>query len=110
MGLQQVFITNLKRFRKLRGLSQMKLAEQCETSTSYIGEIEIGNKFPSITMVEKLATALQIPAHLLFQDERYMDDTGRTFEASLKPLFSDAAKKEIVQQISKVIDTFIKKY
>jgi transcriptional regulator with XRE-family HTH domain len=68
MGLKRVFIKNLKNYRKTRGLSQMKLAELCDSSTSYIGQIEIGNKFPSIEMIEKLAAALNVQPHLLFFD------------------------------------------
>lgn len=47
----------------------MRLAELCETSTSYIGEIEIAKKFPSIEMIEKIAHALDIRPFQLFQDE-----------------------------------------
>jgi transcriptional regulator with XRE-family HTH domain len=66
MKLKEVFIRNLKRLRKERGFSQMKLAEKCDTATSYIGEIEIGRKFPSVDMVEKIALALNIEAYYLF--------------------------------------------
>jgi len=48
MTLKQIFARNLKEFRKKEGLSRMKLAEFCDTATSYIGDIEIGRRFPSI--------------------------------------------------------------
>ncbi|MDR0443937.1 MAG: helix-turn-helix transcriptional regulator [Treponema sp.] len=41
MTLKQIFINNLKEFRKKEGLTQVKLAEYCNTGTSYIGDIEI---------------------------------------------------------------------
>jgi transcriptional regulator with XRE-family HTH domain len=66
MRLKSVFIENLRKYRKERGFSQAALAEKCDTSTSYIGQIEIGNRFPSLELIEKLATALQIRPHLLF--------------------------------------------
>jgi transcriptional regulator with XRE-family HTH domain len=69
MNLRDVFILNLKKFRKIRRLSQMNLAEKCDTAASYIGEIEIGRKFPSIEMIEKIAGALNIEAYRLFIDE-----------------------------------------
>lgn len=47
----------------------MKLAELCNTSTSYIGEIEIGRKFPSIEMIEIFCKALEIKPFQLFMDE-----------------------------------------
>lgn len=69
MDLRETFIKNLKIYRNRLKISQMKLAELCETSTSYIGEIEIGKKFPSIEMIQKIAAALQIPPYQLFMTE-----------------------------------------
>ncbi|MDR2019936.1 MAG: helix-turn-helix domain-containing protein [Treponema sp.] len=69
MNLREIFILNLKKFRKIRRLSQMNLAEKCDTAASYIGEIEIGRKFPSIEMIEKIAGALNIEAYRLFINE-----------------------------------------
>lgn len=68
MGLRSTFIANLKKYRHIKNISQMKIAELCETSASYIGEIEIGRKFPSVEMIERLAEALEISPHLLFTD------------------------------------------
>ncbi len=69
MDLRAVFINNLKRYRKENKLSQMALAEKCGTSASYIGEIEIGKKFPSVEMVQKFAEALNIKPYKLFMEE-----------------------------------------
>lgn len=69
MDLRSVFISNLKKYRGELELSQMKLAEKIGTSTSYIGEIEIGKKFPSIEMVQKIADALDVPPFKLFMTE-----------------------------------------
>ena len=69
MEMMKIFIFNLKKYRKKRQLSQMKLAEMLETSTSYIGEIEINRKIPSLNMVERIANALEIEPFKLFMDE-----------------------------------------
>ena len=55
----------------------MKLAEILNTSTSYIGEIEINNKIPSLDMVERIAKALKIEPFRLFVNdmERTTGDT-----------------------------------
>ncbi len=50
MTLKQFFIQNLKEFRKKEGLSQMKLAEYCNTAPSYIGQIETGLRFSSFIL------------------------------------------------------------
>ena len=48
----------------------MKLAEQCDTAASYIGSIEIGRRFPSLEMIEKMGAALQIQPYLFFLNEQ----------------------------------------
>ncbi|MDR3356507.1 MAG: helix-turn-helix domain-containing protein [Spirochaetaceae bacterium] len=68
MQLRQIFIENMKRFRQDMGISQMLLAERIDSSTNYISEIEIGRKFPSVEMIEKIAGALNIDAYQLFKD------------------------------------------
>ena len=44
----------------------MKLAEMCNTATSYIGEIEIGRRFPSIKLIEKISKVLNIEPYQFF--------------------------------------------
>jgi len=66
MKLKQIFITNLKKRRKEMGISQMKLSIMCDTTTNYIGQIEMGRRIPSFEKIEEIATALEIPSHELF--------------------------------------------
>ena len=67
MDLQDVFISNLKLFRKEQHITQEKLAELCETDTSYIGQIETKKRFPSLTFIEKIAAAINVHPYLLFK-------------------------------------------
>ena len=97
MDLRTVFVSNIKKYRKEKSMSQMLLAEKCSTSTSYIGEIEIEKKFPSIEMVQKIAEALEIQPYKLFmsKDEVYL--------ASLSP----EKQKEIVDKIQKSVENIV---
>jgi len=72
MGLKDNFVRNLKKFRKIEGVSQAKLANLCDTDLSYIGQIEMGKRFPSIKLIEKIAVALNVDAYRLFMDEAGM--------------------------------------
>ena len=102
MTLKQVFIQNLKEFRKKEGLSQMKLAEYCDTATSYIGDIEIGRRFPSIEMIEKIAGVLRIEPYRFFKNKTesgHYSDTDNLF-----PLLQNSMKKQIKTQIKTQID------
>jgi transcriptional regulator with XRE-family HTH domain len=63
----------MKKYSKKRVFSQMKLAEILNTSTSYIGEIEINNRVPSMEMVERIAKALNVEPFRLFVDNTCRD-------------------------------------
>jgi len=51
------------------GLSQKKLAERCNTSHSYIRQLESGVGHPSFTFIGKIASALKIEPYQLFYNE-----------------------------------------
>ena len=75
----------------------MKLAELCQTSTSYIGEIEIGKKFPSVEMIQKIAMALQVPPYKLFMTENDVAEIHIPSEA----------KERLVERLQKSIADII---
>jgi transcriptional regulator with XRE-family HTH domain len=111
MGLRDIFIQNLKKTRKSRGLSQMKLAEKCDTAASYIGEIEIGRKFPSVEMIEKIAGTLKVEPYLLFKEDRSksaINREAREFYAKLTPegkgAFTDLILLVIGQGLEKALN------
>jgi transcriptional regulator with XRE-family HTH domain len=108
MELKQIFIINLKDFRKKEGISQMKLAERCDTSPSYIGEIEIGRKFPSIEMIDKIARALRIEPHHLF-----VNRSGKECDTDLQnayPQLPKPMKEDIMNQIQTAVTEIISRY
>jgi len=100
MTFQELFITNLKDYRKLLKISQAKLAEICDSSQAYIAEIEVGKKFPSPDMIEKIASALEVESYRLFQNKAEKD------VRTLTPL----QKQEIISKINeaafKIINTY----
>lgn len=76
MSLRNVFIGNLKFYRKKAGFSQQELAERCDIATNYLSEIERGQKFPSIEMIERISSELKMPAYLLFLDGQTTVNSG----------------------------------
>ena len=67
--MDRLFIQNLKKWRKIMGISQEKLAEKCDTAHSYIRQIECGIRSPSFAFLGKIAEALEIEPYQLFYDE-----------------------------------------
>ena len=92
MTLQHIFIANLKAFRKERGLSQMTLSEKCDTSSNYMGQIEMGRRIPSFEKIEEIAAALEVPSFELF-----MHNANEKKEA-VKP-----STKEYLQRMPKTV-------
>jgi transcriptional regulator with XRE-family HTH domain len=64
--LRKVLAFNMKLHRKRLGFSQAKLAELIEVSDNHIALIETGRRFPSITTLEQLASAMNIDVLELF--------------------------------------------
>jgi transcriptional regulator with XRE-family HTH domain len=100
MTFQELFIINLKDYRKTGNISQSKLAELCESTQAYIAEIEVGKKFPSPDMIERIASALGVESYCLFQNMTIPN--GR----KLTPL----QRNEIIDKLSYTITKIINQY
>lgn len=100
MTFQELFIINLKDLRKSRKISQAKLAEMCNSSQAYIAEIEVGNKFPSPDMVERISAALNIESYCLFQNTSSID------ERALTPTQRKEIAKKIHDFTAKIINQY----
>ncbi len=68
-----VFSRNLKRIRRLKGLSQEQLAEKSGTAKNYISQMESARRFPSPKMLDKLCRELKIEQVDLFSP---LSDSG----------------------------------
>jgi transcriptional regulator with XRE-family HTH domain len=99
MDINQLFILNLKKWRKIKGLSQQKLAEKCGTSHSYIRQLESDKGHPSFALIGKIADALQIKPYLLFYDETVKDSQ------SAKAKRIKAIQAELLKVVSNDIET-----
>ncbi|MCL2600985.1 MAG: helix-turn-helix domain-containing protein, partial [Treponema sp.] len=60
---------NIKKYRKIMGLSQMALAEAAGCSTTLIGNIEINRRFPSPKNINRIAIALGVDVKDLFAND-----------------------------------------
>jgi len=107
MQLKDIFVENLRTFRNERGFTQAEFAEKCDTATSYIGQIEIGNRFPSMDLIEKFAEVLQIRPHLLFFIESD-DDSDEQILKNKKETISDTKKGELTNRLTDAIRKIVK--
>jgi len=77
----------------------MTLAEMCSTSTSYIGQIEIGNRFPSLELIEKIAFALEIKPYTLFYEGIEIKNKQKATPVR-KTKLSNSIKKELIKNLT----------
>jgi len=89
---------NLKKYRQLLGLSQSALAEKINSSTTFIGNIEIGKRFPSSKNLDLLANALGVKPADLFSDE---DEPEARVRYAAKQKRKAQLEKEVMEAISK---------
>ena len=62
MTLGEIVAMNVRRVRKERGLTQEELAHLAGVNRNYVGMIERRENSPTIDMIERLASALNVDA------------------------------------------------
>lgn len=68
MNIKQRVGLKIKKFRKLKGLSQEKLANLADIDRTYLPTIEKGERNVSIEILERLAKALEINIKEFFDE------------------------------------------
>lgn len=74
----QQFASALRALRQQRGLSVNSLAKMSNVSAGMISQIERNRANPSLKILEKLRTALQVPLSALIESETVVQDSPGT--------------------------------
>ena len=97
----EILFKNMKRYRKLLGITQAELAERAGISVGYVGEVEMGRKFPSAEKLEGIARALGLrPFRLLMGPDDITDAMGP------EAVYETAEK--LKKRLSEEIDSFVR--
>lgn len=98
--LEKRVINNIRRIRREKGISQIRLAAFCDTSTSYIGLMESYKNIPKISTIERIAEALNVSPEELFKENE---------EESAKPKLNiERVKSEIMSALEKNLDEILR--
>lgn len=107
MNTQEIFINNLKFYRKQAGFTQAQLAVLIDKSFNYINGIECGASFPPPDVIDKIAETLKIKPSQLFDEtsspenikkfskEEYINEISEKLFNNLKPFISSEIKKTL---------------
>jgi transcriptional regulator with XRE-family HTH domain len=77
--------TNVRRLRQAQGLTQEELAFESEVDLTYVGGIERGNRNPSLMVMVRIASALNVELSDLL-------DRTRAIRGPAKPLLGSKRK------------------
>jgi transcriptional regulator with XRE-family HTH domain len=94
--IRLVLAKNMKKYRKILGISQEKLAEKMNTAPNYIAMIEVGKKSPSAGMLERIALALNVDTPELFTTNTvtFMTNSNKTVERLYQEVLFDFKRFE----------------
>lgn len=62
----EILQTNIKKYRKEKGLTQLQLAIKCSLSVDHISGIERGKFYPSVKTIFTIAEVLNIEPYKFF--------------------------------------------
>ena len=112
-NIKQVLAFNIKNYRNRLGLTQAKLAEKSGASTQYLAMIELGRKFPSLEMLDRIAAALEIDNLALFTPPPYpvmnLENFKKSFISDMEKEVSKSTGKAIEKAVKNVLGKYIMK-
>jgi len=100
-NFQEIFIKNLRFWRKKRGISQLKLSEMVNISPNYLNAVENGKNFPSPEVIQNISESLEILPYQLFLE--YPEE-----EAPVNKIASDliAVKQHLIKEINDILQKY----
>ena len=101
MERQALFGNRIRSIREAANLSRETAAERAGTAANYLGEVERGEKFPPLKMIERIATALKVSPSAFFEYEAEEVD-NQILMSKLKQLLSRLNTDQL-QQALKVL-------
>jgi len=96
-SIREIFVNNLKYYRKQKGISQEKLSYAVDRSIAYINQIENKDTWPQPEMVDKIALALGITSSALFEERGSPENQKAVF----KNTYGKSLEKELLSRIEK---------
>lgn len=96
-SIREIFVNNLKYYRKQKGMSQEKLSYAVDRSIAYINQIENKDTWPQPEMVDKIAVALGIPSSALFEECGCPENKKAQFEDK----YGKSLEEELLSRIEK---------
>jgi len=98
MERQALFGSRIRTLREAANLSRETVAERADINGNYLGEIERGEKWPSLEILERLAVALAVSPPAFFEYEAEEAD-NRILLTKLQRLLSERSTDQLQQAL-----------
>ena len=102
MNTKELLGLRVKECRKRHKITQEKLAEIIGVDNGYISKLEVGQNFPSITTLEKIAKALDVELYEFFQ---YTAIKETDFLSEITDIYNNLSKEKqlVLYQVAKAM-------
>ena len=91
MNTKELLGVRIKEFRRRKKMTQEQLSEIIGLDNGYISKLEIGQNFPTIGTLEKIAQALDVELYELF---RYTNLKKQDFKAEITKIYDKLNKEK----------------
>lgn len=102
---KKILGARIKELRKARGLSQERLSEKVGIDPKHLSRIEVGNSYPSLDTLERIATALGVEAKDLF--EFVHEKTNKELTSSIAAMLKEATPEDL-RTILKIVRAIVR--
>jgi transcriptional regulator with XRE-family HTH domain len=106
MEQQALFGSKIRSIREAANLSRETVAERADTGANYLGEVERGEKFPTLEMIERIAAALDVSPSMFFEYEAE-DTDNQVLMSKIRHLLSQLSTDQL-QQALRVLKALFK--
>ncbi|MBE6345145.1 MAG: helix-turn-helix transcriptional regulator [Spirochaetaceae bacterium] len=101
--IRQIFANNLKKIRKQKGFSQLKLSNELQMAFTFINDIENCRKWVSPETLAKFATFFEVPVSYFFSEEEGQKSTSTI----TNEIFVKTISEEVTKTIQNVSNRFL---
>lgn len=91
MNTKELLGLKVKEYRKQKKLTQEKLSELIGVDNGYISKLEVGQNFPSLKTLEKIADVLEIDLYKLFL---YTTEKNKDFKSEINKIYDNLNKEK----------------
>lgn len=104
--LKKLFGARIKSIRETRGLTQEQLAEDIDMNTVYLSNIERGKENPTLNLIIRISTALNVELGELFEFKH--ETSSKKLREMLKGFANEIEDEEKLKTAVKVVRAIIR--